>query len=235
MKKRQPLFTTILTMFLLFAGTGTAWASSYEGRLDSATGGAIAGWAWDSADPSSYAVVRIIVTNKDTAEVALDTLVTASQHREDLASTGKGNGNHAFSTTIDWAKLDPGTYTVEARIGDFSLNTLTCQDGQVISSAPAGNLIPLGTFKTTAYCPCYACSEGWGRHTSTGALAVSNHTIAVDPRVIPYGSKVMINGITYTAEDRGGGVKGNHIDIFFNTHGETRQYGTRGVEVFLVQ
>ena len=57
----------------------------------------------------------------------------------------------------------------------------------------------------------------------------------MDPRVIPYGSRVMINGTVYTAEDRGGGVKGNHIDIFFDTHGETRQYGTRNVEVFLLQ
>ena len=45
----------------------------------------------------------------------------------------------------------------------------------------------------------------------------------------------MINGVIYTAEDRGGAVKGNHIDIFFNTHGETWAYGTRSAEVFLVQ
>ena len=77
--------------------------------------------------------------------------------------------------------------------------------------------------------------RGLGAHTSTGAIASANHTIAVDPRVIPYGSKIMINGVIYTAEDRGGAVKGNHVDIFFNTHGETRAYGTRSAEVFLVQ
>lgn len=85
------------------------------------------------------------------------------------------------------------------------------------------------------YCPCRACSEGWGRHTCTGAVATAGHTIAVDPRVIPYGSKVMINGVVYTAEDRGGAVRGNHIDIFFNTHAETRQHGTQSAEVYLVQ
>lgn len=63
----------------------------------------------------------------------------------------------------------------------------------------------------------------------------AGHTIAVDPRVIPYGSKVMINGVVYTAEDRGGAVRGNHIDIFFNTHAETRQHGTQSAEVYLVQ
>lgn len=95
-------------------------------------------------------------------------------------------------------------------------------------------LISLGIFKTTGYCPCYQCSEGWGRHTCTGAIASSNHTVAVDPRVIPYGSKLMINGTIYTAEDRGGGVRGNHIDIFYDTHSQTRQHGSRQAEVFLV-
>ena len=45
----------------------------------------------------------------------------------------------------------------------------------------------------------------------------------------------MINGIIYTAEDKGGGVKGNHIDIFFDTHSETKQHGVQNTEVYLVQ
>jgi 3D (Asp-Asp-Asp) domain-containing protein len=90
-------------------------------------------------------------------------------------------------------------------------------------------------FRTTAYCPCRGCSGRWGGRTSTGAVATSGHTISVDPRVIPYGSRLMIGGVIYTAEDCGSGVRGNHIDIFFNTHGETRAYGTRSMEVFLVQ
>ena len=62
----------------------------------------------------------------------------------------------------------------------------------------------------------------------------SNHTVAVDPRVIPYGSKLLINGVVYTAEDKGGAVRGNHIDIFFDTHGETRMYGTQSADVYLL-
>ena len=45
----------------------------------------------------------------------------------------------------------------------------------------------------------------------------------------------MIGGVIYTAEDRGGGVKGNHIDIFYDTHAQTRQHGSFMQEVFLVQ
>lgn len=50
--------------------------------------------------------------------------------------------------------------------------------------------------------------------TSTGVIAEEGKTIAVDPTVIPYGSKVLINGNEYVAEDCGGAIKGNKIDIF---------------------
>lgn len=44
--------------------------------------------------------------------------------------------------------------------------------------------------------------------------AIEGHTIAVDPSVIPLGSEVLINGHEYVAEDIGGAVKGNVIDIY---------------------
>ena len=47
--------------------------------------------------------------------------------------------------------------------------------------------------------------------------------------------EVEINGKEYVAQDVGGGVKGNHIDIYFNTHGETREHGVRNAEVFIIQ
>lgn len=67
----------------------------------------------------------------------------------------------------------------------------------------------IGEFKITYYW----LSEN-GRSTSTGAIATEGRTIAVDPNVIPYGSEVLINGHVYIAEDCGGAVKGNVIDIF---------------------
>lgn len=108
------------------------------------------------------------------------------------------------------------------------------KDAGQSQGAPVTGARSLGMFRTTGYCPCRQCSEGWGRHTCTGAIAQANHTIAVDPRVIPYGSRVMINGVVYTAEDKGGGVKGRHIDIFYDTHAQTRQHGSRNQEVFLL-
>ena len=90
----------------------------------------------------------------------------------------------------------------------------------------------LGCFEISAYCPCDLCSEGYGRQTATGATATAGRTIAVDPSVIPYGTEVEINGHTYIAEDCGGDIKGNRIDIFFDTHSETLDWGVRSCNVY---
>ena len=82
------------------------------------------------------------------------------------------------------------------------------------------NISSLGTFKITFYCPCRKCSGKYGHHTSSGAYATEGRTIAVDTSVIPYGTKVYIEGYgEYVAEDTGGiWVRGNHIDIFLEDH-----------------
>ena len=147
----------------------------------------------------------------------------------------------AINTTdpAAWSSYGDGTYLVEAYGAGQKLSGTRIHPVGDLAAANLQNssssLRSLGVFRTTAYCPCRKCSGGWGGRTSTGTIAAANHTISVDPRVIPYGSRIMIGGVVYTAEDCGGGVKGNHIDIFFNTHGETRAYGSRNVEVYLVQ
>lgn len=91
----------------------------------------------------------------------------------------------------------------------------------------------IGEFELTAYCPCVKCSEGYGSQTATGNIATAEHTIAVDPNVIPYGSIVFINGKEYVAEDCGGAIKDKAIDIFFDTHEEALQFGRQKANVFI--
>ena len=94
--------------------------------------------------------------------------------------------------------------------------------------------IDFGTMKCTAYCPCEECSEGYGRHTHSGTTAEAGRTIAVDPDVIDVGSKVEIGGEIYVAEDVGSNVVGDHIDIFFDTHEEVEDWGTRYKHCYVV-
>ena len=72
--------------------------------------------------------------------------------------------------------------------------------------------------------------------TATGTYATAGRTIAVDPRIIPYGSNVKINGHTYVAEDTGGGIKGNKIDICVSSNSEAMQKGVLyNVPVYIVK
>lgn len=86
-------------------------------------------------------------------------------------------------------------------------------------------------FKATAYCNCSKCCGKWaGGNTASGTVPTAGRTIAVDTSVIPFGTKVIINGTIYVAEDTGTLIKGNRIDIFFDSHEEALQFGVQNVE-----
>lgn len=61
-------------------------------------------------------------------------------------------------------------------------------------------------------------------------------TIAVDPKVIPYGTKVYIPQFnkTFVAEDCGGAIKGNKIDIFMNSKSEAYDWGRRNIDIVIL-
>jgi 3D (Asp-Asp-Asp) domain-containing protein len=98
----------------------------------------------------------------------------------------------------------------------------------------ANNTIYLGNFKISAYCHCARCCGKSDGITATGTKATANRTIAVDPRSIPLGSKVIIDGQTYIAEDTGGAIKGNKIDMYFATHQEALNWGIQYKDVQLI-
>jgi 3D (Asp-Asp-Asp) domain-containing protein len=232
-----------IASLLLMIGTSMAVASAQSGCIDGGRGMQIFGWAWDASTPDQPIDVQIVVKKVSDNSIVFHKTITADDYREDLLAKQMGNGLHGFHTTIDWNSMENTEYLIEANAGGVPLyGSLYYKEGTYRSasylpaSVPAGSsLIPLGTYKTTAYCPCRICSSKWGTLTSTGAVATANHTVAVDPRVIPYGSKLLINGVIYTAEDKGGGVKGKHIDIFFNSHKEAKNYGVKKLNVYLVK
>lgn len=91
----------------------------------------------------------------------------------------------------------------------------------------------IGTFDTTAYC--------YGSITSTGVKPQVGVTIAVDPKVIKYGSKIrLVNAATgeeigyRIAQDCGGAIKGNRLDIFLGSEKECRAWGHKNLKVYLV-
>lgn len=68
--------------------------------------------------------------------------------------------------------------------------------------------------------------------TSIGRKAIVGRTVAVDPKVIPYGSKVFIAGIGWRiAEDTGGDIRGNRIDVLMHSEEQAVNFGRRHMYV----
>lgn len=101
------------------------------------------------------------------------------------------------------------------------------------------NDVFLGEYTLTAYCACSKCCGVWANgYTATGTWATEGRTIAVDPDVIPYGSRVTLiwpDGTqhTYTVEDCGSGIQGNRIDVFFADHEAARYFGVQSAMAYL--
>lgn len=98
----------------------------------------------------------------------------------------------------------------------------------------------LGVFKVTAYCPCRLCCGKWAESprvkiTSIGAGAYEGVTIAVDPSIIPYGTKLYSNEFgVRIATDCGGAIKGNRLDLYFSSHEKALEFGVKNVRLFSV-
>lgn len=92
----------------------------------------------------------------------------------------------------------------------------------------------LGTFKCTYYTG--AADEG-GNITALGTPVTPWYTVAVDPRVIPLGSKIRIegyDGIFYCA-DTGSAIKGSILDIAVGSKSEASNLGVQYHKVYLVK
>lgn len=150
------------------------------------------------------------------------------------------DGDNIFITPDgnEWA-----AYGFESKIDDEPV-TLTFDDNATpddiyddIIVNVESKLIDLGEYTITHYCrenyP-HICNNGDSSTTSTGVAPTLGRTIAVDPSVIPYGTKVVIDGHIYTAEDCGGAIKNNRIDICVDTHEEALQLGKFTTEVYIV-
>jgi len=97
-------------------------------------------------------------------------------------------------------------------------------------------------FEATAYCECEICCGRWAInrpdgivYTASGAIAEAGITIAADWDILPKGTQVYIEGIgSRTVQDRGGAIKGNIIDIYFDTHEEALKFGRQEVRLYIL-
>lgn len=92
------------------------------------------------------------------------------------------------------------------------------------------------TMEVTAYSSDPADVLGGGTVTATGQNLLENPmAVAVDPSVIPLGTRLYVEGYGEAiASDTGGAIKGNIIDVHFPTNAQCEQWGRRTVQVTIL-
>ena len=166
-----------------------------------------------------------VVTDPDGSLSITSMGTTVSQPVDEIVAYG----TQVEPVTQSWLSVTDDVLTHIDANADGS-GTLTTASGQELAYTQVLSC------KATAYT---TQRQSW-KKTATGTTARVG-AIAVDPRVIPYGTRIFIvsadGSITYgvaTAEDCGGNIKGNRIDLFFDTYDECVSFGVRACDVYLL-
>ena len=231
---RRGLATTAMSLVCLMAGTMNTLAATADAgtelisQMDEAsasenTDGASSETAQTPSGPASDP--ELIA--KQTSTAAEETADTNSSDVLEVISENESNNNgdaNAVSETS--TSSDASTDTT---------NDIESPDAAEAQEAKASAEIYAGRFTTTAYCSCRKCCRGGKNRTKSGTVPQAGRTISADLRVFPLGTKLRINGVVYTVEDSGSGIRGNKLDIFFNSHSQALQYGKRSADVYIVR
>lgn len=193
---------------------------------------------------ASFACAALITANGEAAKNVLPfkqvALSECTQDEQEYAFDIQREEYHTIQNHLLVAEalsaagaIEPAAADVEAKATEVVAQSYQAVAGSPVYADPAMNGYEcLGTYLTTGYCPCAACCGKTNGITASGTVARTNHTIAADTGVLPFGTQVVINGKVYTVEDRGGAIRGNRIDIYFGSHQEALNYGKQTVRVY---
>ena len=120
--------------------------------------------------------------------------------------------------------------------GEIVTRTVEKLDALAADTQITQNFKNLGSFRLSFYCTCEKCCGAYATGlTKSGTTVTEGRTIAVDPKVIPLGSRVYIDGYgVFIAEDIGSAIKENKIDIAVGNHEQALKLGIDEATVYLV-
>ena len=243
----------------------TVSADQSRSDLETALGSAAHGFTyeidWTPFETGTYTVTAAAVSGetktpligthtythtykKEEAPIVTETTVTPAAPAPEETKTPIGPGSG--SAVVKEIPAGPGSVAVTKPAGPGQgPGSSSAKSGtKKYTSKAAGPGAPsyetgepdefLGVFEATAYCACDYCSGGH-KKTYAGTIPQPNHTIAADLNLFPLGTKLLIDGIVYTVEDKGSNVVNEHVDIFFATHEEAYAFGRKNVKVYSVK
>lgn len=199
----------------------------------------------ESEQLTNETVVNVIRVEKktDVVEEEIDYKTTTKKDnslekgKEKVIQEGeKGKLKKEFEVTLENGKEVKRTLQKEEKIKDSKDRIVAVGTKQVVKNVSRSKPAPSGGktifMKSTAYtADCSGCSGV----TATGINLKKNpntKVIAVDPNVIPLGTKVHVDGYGYAiAGDTGGAIRGNKIDVFFSSQSKAYAWGSKTVKV----
>lgn len=168
-----------------------------------------------------------------------ETVVDSASATEDMQAA-KNQIEEEERQAREAAAAAAAAAAAQARINQLVNGAVTPHSISKSSSLAADSVIKnnfkkLGNYRLSFYCPCATCNGRSDAKTKIGTKMAEGRTIAVDSRVIPLGSRVYIDGYgVFIAEDTGGAIKGNRIDVCVANHSRAYQFGIDYADVYLI-
>ena len=191
------------------------------------------------SDNLTIQLVKVEITNEvATEDINYETVVEEDENldinNEDIRQAGEAGQKEITYKVVKKDGKEVSREVVQSKVVKEPVNEIIAQGTRRVFASRDGNM----EYKDLIYCESTAYA-GDGI-TATGTVPSYNpggiSTIAVDPRVIPLGSLVYVEGYGKAiASDTGGLIKGNIIDVFLNSELECRSWGRKyNVPVYIL-
>lgn len=191
-------------------------------------------------------ITRIVVSEKEVQDISSSFLALATEGeavqsaKTKIAAKEKAEKEAAEKAAAEKAAAEKAAKEQAAREAQAAAEKEAAEQAAAEAAAQAATTQPVGqTFimESTAYSSDPADTLGGGTVTATGQNLLTNPmAVAVDPNVIPLGTRLYVEGYGEAiASDTGGAIKGNIVDVHFSTYEQCIQWGRRQVKVTILE
>ena len=190
-------------------------------------------------------ITRIVVSEKEVQDISSSFLALATEGealqsaKTKIAAKEKAEKEAAEKAAAEKAAKEQAAREAQAA-AEKEAAEQAAAEAAAQATAQAAMTQPVGqTFimESTAYSSDPADALGGGTVTATGQNLLTNPmAVAVDPNVIPLGTRLYVEGYGEAiASDTGGAIKGNIVDVHFSTYEQCIQWGRRQVKVTILE